>query len=233
MEMTSRGADALALQAPDAGLVPVLLVEQREAGAVALGAGADDLGELHRHRAAEEVDQAGGQRVHRGREVAPHAQHHPGAGGADQEHPGGHQPLPAQGHQLVGRGTAGATSGSSTRRRRGAASSAPSSAARGGTARPSRRGRAPRPPPRPPGCGCTRPCRRGRTSSRCTRWSRPATSSLSASGMSKGMRLDSASIARRKIANAGMPRKKGQTTNQWSGRPGPGRWSPAAASRRG
>jgi hypothetical protein len=43
----------------------------------------------------------------------------------------------------------------------------------------------------------------------------PATSSLSASGMSKGMRFDSASIASMNSANAGMPRKNGQTMSQW------------------
>ena len=43
----------------------------------------------------------------------------------------------------------------------------------------------------------------------------PATSSLSASGMSKGMRFASASMASMKIPKAGRPMKKGHTTNQW------------------
>src|SRR5262249_46531589 len=67
-----RGADPLALQAADAGLVAVLLVKQGEARAIALGTRADDLRELHRDRLAEEVAEAGRQRASGGREVAAH-----------------------------------------------------------------------------------------------------------------------------------------------------------------
>ena len=66
------GTDALALQASDACLVPVLLVEQGEARPVALGARADDVGELHRGRTAEEVGEADGQRPDRRRQVVLH-----------------------------------------------------------------------------------------------------------------------------------------------------------------
>jgi len=43
----------------------------------------------------------------------------------------------------------------------------------------------------------------------------PATSSLSASGMSPGMRFASASDHLKKITNAIMPGTRGQHTNQW------------------
>src|SRR5262249_17840504 len=49
------------------------VVEEGEARPVALRPGTDDLGELHRHRAAEEVRQAGGQGVHRRPQISPHA----------------------------------------------------------------------------------------------------------------------------------------------------------------
>ena len=43
----------------------------------------------------------------------------------------------------------------------------------------------------------------------------PATSSLSASGMSKGMRLDSASMDKKKMRKAGSPGMIGHSANMW------------------
>src|SRR5262249_28430275 len=83
------GTDALALQASDARLVAILLVEEGEAGPVALCPRTDDLRKLHRHRLAEDVGEARGQRAGGAREVALHRSTTQAAAAATRRTPAG------------------------------------------------------------------------------------------------------------------------------------------------